>query len=69
MKKTSKEYTEHILRRMTVDMFIDLWQTKECALASIEESLDVLEDFKDHPAYEEKRSTLEEARENLNKKK
>jgi hypothetical protein len=54
---------------MTVDMFIDLWQTKECALASIEESLDVLEDFKDHPAYEEKRSTLEEARENLNKMK
>lgn len=67
MKKTSEEYTEHLLRKMTVDMSIDFWQTKECALASIEESLDILEDFKDHPAYREKRSMLKEAREKINK--
>lgn len=66
MKRTSEEYTEHILRKMTVDMSIDFWQTKECALASIEDSLDILEDFKDHPAYDEKRLMLEEARENIN---
>lgn len=66
MKKTSEEYTAHILRKMTVDMAIDFWQTKECALASIEESLDLLEDFKDHPAYQEKKSMLEEAKEKIN---
>lgn len=65
MKRTSEEYTEHILRKMTVDMSIEFWQTKECALASIEDSLDLLEDFKDHPAYEEKRSMLEGAKEKI----
>jgi hypothetical protein len=53
---------------MTVDMSIEFWQTKECALASIEESLDLLEEFKDHPKYQEKLAMLEGAKEKLLKK-
>jgi hypothetical protein len=53
---------------MTVDMSIEFWQTKECALASIEENLDLLEEFKDHPKYQEKLTMLEGAKEKLLKK-
>ncbi len=68
MTRTSEEYTEHLLRKMTVDMSIEFWQTKECALASIEENLDLLEEFKDHPKCQEKLTMLEGAKEKLLKK-
>lgn len=50
---------------MTVDMVMDLWQTKECALSCIEELNDQLEEFKDHPNYEKKKSELMEVKKNL----
>jgi hypothetical protein len=53
---------------MTVDMFIDFWQTRECALAAIEELIDQLEDFKDHPKYQEKMAALLESKEDLQKR-
>jgi hypothetical protein len=53
---------------MTVDMSIEFWQTKECALASIEENLDLLEEFNDHPKYQEKLLMLKGAKEKLLKK-
>lgn len=31
-----KEMAEHLLNKMTVDMSIDFWQTKECAIASVD---------------------------------
>ncbi len=31
-----KEMVEHLLNKMTVDMSIDFWQTKECAIASVD---------------------------------
>lgn len=65
MMRTSEEYTEHLLRKMTVDMSIEFWQTKECALASIEENLDLLEEFNDHPKYQEKLLMLKGAKEKL----
>lgn len=65
MKRTSKEFTEHLLRKMTVDMVMDLWQTKECALSCIEELNDQLEEFNDHPNYEKKKAELMEVKKNL----
>jgi len=62
MKRTSEEYKDHILRKMIVDWSIDQWQSIQCAIVSIEEGLELLEEFKDHPSYLEKRLVLEEAK-------
>ena len=32
-----KEKAKQLLRRMTVDMSIDKWQTKKCALIAVDE--------------------------------
>jgi len=47
---------------MIVDWSIDQWQSIQCAIVSIEEGLELLEEFKDHPSYLEKRLVLEEAK-------
>ena len=36
MKMTEEEMSETLLRTMTVDMSIDFWQTKECAMGSVD---------------------------------
>lgn len=62
MKKTSKEFTEHLLRKMTVDMVMDLWQTRECALSCTDEMIDLLDEFKDHPSFQSKMDELLEVK-------
>ena len=34
MRRSIEEQAEYMLEKMTVDMSIDFWQTKECALAA-----------------------------------
>jgi hypothetical protein len=34
-----KEYAEHLLRQMTIDLTMDFYYTKECALKCCEEML------------------------------
>lgn len=50
---------------MTVDMAIEFWQTKECALVAIEELIDLLGHFKGHVKYEEKMTELLETKKEL----
>jgi len=40
--RSIEEQADHMLRKMTVDMSIDLWQTKECAKNAVDEIIDVL---------------------------
>ena len=42
MKRSIKEQADHMLRIMTVDMSIDLWQTAMCAIAAVEEIIDAV---------------------------
>jgi len=39
MKKTEEEYASYLLDKMTVDMDIDFYQTKQCAINCVEEIL------------------------------
>ena len=39
MEKTEEEYASYLLDRMTVDMSIDFYQTKQCAINCVEEIL------------------------------
>ena len=39
MKQTPKQYSDYLLRKMTVDLTIDFEQTKLCALVAIDEIL------------------------------
>ena len=34
MRRSIEEQAEYMLEKMTVDMSIDFWQTKECAIAA-----------------------------------
>lgn len=42
--RTIEEQATHLLEKMTVDMSIDLWQTKECAMAACEVMIDFIRD-------------------------
>lgn len=44
MKRSIDEQAAHMLQKMTVDMSIDFWQTKECAKAACDEIIDVIRD-------------------------
>jgi hypothetical protein len=44
MKRSIKEQADHMLRIMTVDMSIDLWQTAMCAIAATEEIIEAVKD-------------------------
>ena len=39
MKQTPKQYSDYLLRKMTVDLTIDFEQTKLCSLVAIDEIL------------------------------
>jgi hypothetical protein len=47
MRRTAEEQAEYMLEKMTVDMTIDYWQTKECALAACEICIDAAIDTSD----------------------
>lgn len=42
MKRSIKDQADHMLRIMTVDMSIDLWQTAMCAIAAVEEIIEAV---------------------------
>lgn len=37
---TPEEKAKHLIRKMTVDMSIDFWQTKQCALVAVDELIE-----------------------------
>ena len=47
MKRSIKEQADHMLRIMTVDMSIDLWQTAMCAIAAVEEIIEAIREVAD----------------------
>ena len=47
MRRTIEEQAEYMLEKMTVDMSIDLWQTKECAMAACDICIDAAQDLLD----------------------
>ena len=48
MKRSIKEQADHMLRIMTVDMSIDLWQTAMCAIAAVEEIIEAVRKVADN---------------------
>jgi hypothetical protein len=48
MRRSIDEQAEHMLQKMTVDMSIDFWQTKECAKAACDEIIDFIRDNMDN---------------------
>lgn len=44
MRRTIEEQADYMLEKMTVDMSIDFWQTKECALAACDICIDAAQD-------------------------
>ena len=48
MRLSIEEQAEHMLRKMTVDMSIDFWQTKRCAMAACEAIIDFIRDNMDN---------------------
>jgi len=46
IKRTEQEYADHLLRKMTIDMTMDFYYTKECALKCVEEMLILSNDSK-----------------------
>ena len=42
--RTIEEQASHLLEKMTVDMSIDFWQTKECAMAACDVMCDFIRD-------------------------
>lgn len=48
MRRSIEEQAEHMLQKMTVDMSIELWQTKECAIAACDEIIDFIQDNMDN---------------------
>jgi hypothetical protein len=47
MRRTIEEQAEYMLEKMTVDMSIDFWQTKECALAACDICIEAAIDTSD----------------------
>ena len=48
MRRSIDEQAKHMLQKMTVDMSIDFWQTKECAKAACDEIIDFIRDNMDN---------------------
>ena len=48
MRRSIDEQAKHMLEKMTVDMSIDFWQTKECAKAACDEIIDFIRDNMDN---------------------
>jgi len=48
MRRSIDEQAEHMLQKMTVDMSIDFWQTKQCAKAACDEIIDFIRDNMDN---------------------
>ena len=48
MRRSIEEQAEHMLQKMTVDMSIDFWQTKQCAKAACDEIIDFIQDTMDN---------------------
>jgi hypothetical protein len=46
--KSIEEQADHLLRKMTVDMSIDFWQTKECAKNAVDEIIDAIREVADN---------------------
>ena len=47
MRRSIEEQAQYMLDKMTVDMSIDLWQTKECAIAACDICIDTAKDLLD----------------------
>jgi len=47
MRRNVEMQVNHMLYKMTPDMSIDFWQTKECAIAACEIIIDFIEDTTD----------------------
>ena len=45
--RSIEEQADHLLRKMTVDMSIDFWQTKECAKNAVDEIIDAIREVAD----------------------
>lgn len=54
MEKTEEEYASYLLDRMTVDMSIDFYQTKQCAINCMEEILKHIDSSPDKIIYLQK---------------
>jgi hypothetical protein len=48
MRRSIEEQAEYMLEKMTVDMSIDFWQTKECAIAACDICIDAARDSLDN---------------------
>ena len=48
MRRSIEEQAEYMLEKMTVDMSIDFWQTKECAIAACDICIDAAQDSLDN---------------------
>ena len=48
MRRSIDEQAKHMLEKMTVDMSIEFWQTKECAKAACDEIIDFIRDNMDN---------------------
>jgi len=48
MRRSIEEQAEYMLEKMTVDMSIDFWQTKECAIAACDICIDAAQDSVDN---------------------
>jgi len=46
--RSIEEQADHLLRKMTVDMSIDFWQTKECAKNAVDEIIDAIREVADN---------------------
>ena len=44
MRRSIEDQATHMLQKMTVDMMIDGWQTKQCAIAACEVMIDFIRD-------------------------
>ena len=48
MRRSIEEQAEHMLQKMTVDMSIDFWQTKQCAKVACDVIIDFIQDTMDN---------------------
>ena len=48
MRRSIEDQATHMLQKMTVDMMIDGWQTKQCAIAACDEIIDFIRDNMDN---------------------
>jgi hypothetical protein len=46
IRMTEEEYAKHLLREMTIDMTMDFYYTKECALKCLDEMISLATDSK-----------------------